>query len=165
MKKESLEVSIQKGDSLNEYGTDKVEFLFTANLGNQAEAISKVASGGEMSRLMLSLKALLSHHTDMPTLVFDEIDTGVSGRVADEMGGIINDISQNRQIINITHLPQIAAKGDTHFMVYKQHSDTETSTNIRKLTPIERIDEIAAMLSGNEITQHAIQQAKELIGK
>ena len=158
-----LKVSMTACKQLNKYGLDDVEFLFSANKGVECEAISKVASGGEMSRLMLALKALISSTQDMPTIIFDEIDTGVSGKVADKMGEIIMQMSKNRQIINITHLPQVAAKGETHLFVYKQDTELETVTNIRKLSYEERVGEIASMLSGEKTTQSAIAQAQELL--
>lgn len=163
MPNSALQVCVDRGESLTKYGIDKVEFLFSANKGVKCEPISKVASGGEMSRLMLSLKALISSSHNMPTLIFDEIDSGVSGKVADKMGEIIMDMASKRQIINITHLPQVAAKGDTHLFVYKEHGDTETVTNIRKLTAAERVTEIASMLSGEKTTESAISQAQELL--
>ncbi len=158
-----LVVEISSSDTLLPLGIDLVEFLFSANLGKSPESISKVASGGEMSRLMLALKSLISKHSDMQTLVFDEIDSGVSGRVADEMGQIINSMSSTRQIINITHLPQIAAKGDTHFVVSKVHSGDTTTSSIDKLTSQQRIEEIAKMLSGSTISEHARDQAKLML--
>jgi DNA repair protein RecN (Recombination protein N) len=124
--------------------------------------ISKVASGGEMSRLMLTLKSLLVKGSNLPTIIFDEIDTGVSGEVADKMGNIIKALSKKTQVINITHLPQIAAKGDTHYLVYKEDTPTTTHTKVRKLNDDERIIEIAKMLSGSKITDAAIEHAKEL---
>lgn len=158
-----LSVSISKESHLTKHGIDNVEFLFSANKGIQCESITKVASGGEMSRLMLALKALMSSSQNMATLIFDEIDSGVSGQVADKMGEIIMNMANNRQIVNITHLPQVAAKGDTHLFVYKEHTETESVTNIKKLTIEERIQEIASMLSGEKMTNSAIAQAKELL--
>ncbi len=164
MQNSKLIVEVRQSTTLNKKGFDDVEFLFSANKGMPCEAISKVASGGEMSRLMLSLKALLSNYSNMPTLIFDEIDTGVSGKVADKMGEIIYRMSQQRQIINITHLPQIAAKGNTHFFVYKEHLSDESITNIKQLSDEERIKEIAQMISGEQLTDWAMAQAKELLG-
>ena len=145
-------------------GIDKVIFLFSANKQLSFQEVSKVASGGEMSRLMLSIKTLLAKKGDLPTIIFDEIDTGVSGEVADKMGSIIKEVSQNIQVINITHLPQIASKGDFHFFVYKENNETFTSTQIKLLSKEERIIEIAKMLSGQNITPAAIQNAKSLLG-
>jgi DNA repair protein RecN (Recombination protein N) len=148
---------------LTNTGFDKIEFLFSANKQLSFQNVAKVASGGEMSRLMLSIKTLLAKQGDLPTIIFDEIDTGVSGEVADKMGGIIKDVSQDIQIINITHLPQIASKGDYHFFVYKESDDNSTSTQIKMLSKEERITEIAKMLSGQNLTPAAIQNAKALL--
>lgn len=145
-------------------GKDKVEFLFSANKGLAMEPIEKVASGGEMSRVMLSLKSLTAAHKSLPTIIFDEIDTGVSGRVADKMGEIMQRLSQSLQIICITHLPQVAAKGDSHFLVSKFETSTTTTTVINALSNSDRVEVIAKMLSGSEITDAARQQAKLLIG-
>ena len=123
-------------------------------------AIERIASGGELSRVMLVLKALLAERMQLPTVIFDEIDTGVSGRIADAMGDIIAELATKMQIVDITHLPQVAAKKGSHFVVYK----SEGYTNIRHLSQAERIDEIAKMLSGSEITDAARKQAKILLG-
>ncbi len=142
-------------------GGDSVGFRFSSTPKFQPQPIEKVASGGEISRVMLCLKALVADKTQMPTLVFDEIDTGISGRVADVTGEIIAELSAGRQVINITHLPQVASKGDTHFRVFK----SEGTTQIKHLSAEERVGEIAAMLSGSNITEAARQQAIALIGK
>ena len=144
-------------------GIDKAEFLFSANKLLPLQSVAKVASGGEMSRLMLSIKTLLAKKGDLPTIIFDEIDTGVSGEVADKMGSIIKEVSQSIQVINITHLPQIASKGDYHFFVYKETGDAATSTQIKLLNAQERITEIAKMLSGKNLTDAAIKNAKALL--
>jgi DNA repair protein RecN (Recombination protein N) len=143
-------------------GADNIAFLFSANKDMPPREISKVASGGEMSRLMLTLKSLLVNGMNLPTIIFDEIDTGVSGEVADKMGNIIKELSKKAQVINITHLPQIAAKGDAHYLVYKEDTPTTTHTKVRKLNNDERVMEIAKMLSGSKITDAAIQHAKEV---
>lgn len=148
---------------LTNTGIDKVGFLFSANKLLPLQDVAKVASGGEMSRLMLSIKTLLAKKGDLPTIIFDEIDTGVSGEVADKMGSIIKEVSQNIQVINITHLPQIASKGDYHFFVYKETGDAATSTQIKLLNAQERITEIAKMLSGKNLTDAAIKNAKALL--
>jgi DNA repair protein RecN (Recombination protein N) len=148
---------------LSNTGYDKIEFLFSANKQLSLQNVTKVASGGEMSRLMLSIKTLLAKNGNLPTIIFDEIDSGVSGEVADKMGSIIKDVSQNIQVINITHLPQIASKGDYHFFVYKESDDVATTTQIKLLTQQERITEIAKMLSGKDITEAAIKNAKALL--
>ncbi len=146
-------------------GCDVVQFLFSANKEMAPQEISRVASGGEMSRLMLSLKSLLAKQSGLPTIIFDEIDTGVSGEVADKMGGIIANLSQHMQVINITHLPQIASKGSSHFVVYKEIGASGTAvTCIKALTPDERVHEIAKMLSGERITDAAMANARELLG-
>ena len=142
-------------------GADTISFRFSSTPKFQPQPLEKVASGGEISRVMLCLKALVADKTNMPTLVFDEIDTGISGRVADVTGEIIAELSLGRQVINITHLPQVASKGETHFRVFK----AEGVTQIKHLSHEERVEEIAAMLSGSNITEAAIAQAKALIGK
>lgn len=128
------------------------------------QPVEKVASGGEMSRLMLSLKSLVARSGQLPTVIFDEIDTGVSGSVADRMGEIIVRLSSGLQVINITHLPQVAAKGSDHFFVYKEESASGTATRIRKLAPSERVEQIARMLSGTDVTEAAREQARLLLG-
>ena len=144
-------------------GTDNISFLFTANKNGVLCEISKVASGGEMSRVMLAIKALISKSKALPTIIFDEIDAGVSGEIAERMGIILKEISADMQVINITHLPQIAARGDHHFLVYKQDSENETTTRLKLLTKPERIEELAKMLSGENITAAAIMNAEELL--
>lgn len=142
-------------------GMDGVEFLFTANRTTSLQPIERIASGGELSRVMLSLKALLAESMQLPTILFDEIDTGVSGRIADAMGEIIARLSQQMQVVDITHLPQVASKGESHFVVYK----SEGRTHLRRLTSEERTTEIAKMLSGAEITEAALSQARILLKK
>lgn len=142
-------------------GMDGVEFLFTANRTTSLQPIERIASGGELSRVMLSLKALLAESMQLPTILFDEIDTGVSGRIADAMGKIIARLSQQMQVVDITHLPQVASKGECHFVVYK----SEGRTHLRRLTSEERTTEIAKMLSGAEITEAALSQARILLKK
>ena len=144
-------------------GMDVVSFLFTANKNGVLCEISKVASGGEMSRVMLAIKALISKSKALPTIIFDEIDAGVSGEIAERMGIILKEISADMQVINITHLPQIAAKGDHHYLVYKQDSESETTTHLKLLSKPERIEELAKMLSGENITAAAILNAEELL--
>jgi len=156
----------QPGDALtfNEHGIDQVRFLFNANKGHVLSEMSKVASGGELSRLMLSIKTLIAMHTALPTIIFDEIDTGISGEVAHKAGQIMEQLAQNLQVITITHLPQIASKGNSHYFVYKDDSQDVTYTRIRKLDNQERIDEVAKMLSGERAGESARQNAKELLG-
>lgn len=144
-------------------GMDSVNFLFTANKNGVLCEISKVASGGELSRVMLAIKALISKSKALPTIIFDEIDAGVSGEIAERMGNILKEISADMQVINITHLPQIAAKGDHHFLVYKQDSESETTTRLKLLSKSERVEELSKMLSGENITAAAILNAEELL--
>jgi DNA repair protein RecN (Recombination protein N) len=159
-----FKVVITAGNNYTATGCDDISFIFSANKDIPPQEISKVASGGEISRLMLSLKSLLVENIKLPTIIFDEIDTGVSGEVADKMGDIIKHLSNKVQVINITHLPQIAAKGDNHYLVYKEDTATATYSRVRRLNSAERIDEIAKMLSGSRITEAAIAQAKALLG-
>ncbi len=142
-------------------GADAVEFLFTANRSAAPRPIGKIASGGELSRVMLAIKALLASRMQLPTIIFDEIDTGVSGRIADAMGDIIAQLSATMQVIDITHLPQVASKGAAHFVVSKH----DGRTAIARLTDDERVAEIAKMLSGNTVTDAALAQARILLGK
>ncbi|MDR1983325.1 MAG: DNA repair protein RecN [Prevotellaceae bacterium] len=160
-----LNITIAENETFTPNGKDNVAFLFSANKEIAPQEISKVASGGEISRLMLSLKSLVIENGMFPTIIFDEIDTGISGDVADKTGEIINNLSKNSQIINITHLPQIASKGNNHYFVYKEETANTTTTNIRLLTQEERVMEIAKMLSGSDITKAAIDNAKELLKK
>lgn len=145
-------------------GTEIIKFMFSANKNVSTEAIEKVASGGEISRLMLSLKSILVENKTLPTIIFDEIDAGTSGEIADKMGAIIKRMSSKMQVINITHLPQIACKADFHYLVYKKDNHQTTNTYIRLLDKEERINEIAKMLSGKALTDAAIQNAKVLLG-
>ena len=148
---------------LNKDGLDEISLSFTANAGQALAPVSKVASGGELSRLMLAIKALLAKHTSLPTLIFDEIDTGISGETAIKVGEVIAGLGNNMQVISITHLPQIAAKGSSHYFVYKNETSNKTTTGIRKLTQPERIEIIAEMLSGKNPGASALQNAKELL--
>ena len=144
-------------------GKDELQFLFSANKGTDFGLLKKVASGGEMSRIMLAVKAILAQYSKLPTLIFDEIDTGVSGEIAIRMGEIMKEMSKNMQIFAITHLPQIAAKGDSHFKVFKSTVDNDTQSELKLLLPNERITEIAQMLSGANISDSALNHAKELL--
>ena len=146
-------------------GNNQIRFLFSANKGQSPLPMNKVASGGELSRLMLSIKSLIAVHTALPTIIFDEIDTGISGEVALKVGHIMEKLSKNMQVIAITHLPQIASKGDTHYRVYKDEKGNITNTNITKLNEEERIFELAKMLSGDNPGESAIQNARELLFK
>ena len=142
-------------------GSEQISFLFSANEGVTVRPIEKIASGGEMSRVMLALKSIISRSLALPTIIFDEIDTGVSGSVANAVGEVIAELSATMQVIDITHLPQVASKGNRHYLVYK----SESTTNMRQLTDDERVTEIANMLSGENITEAAIAQAKILLGR
>lgn len=144
-------------------GNTGIQLLFAANKGAQLGSLKKVASGGELSRIMLAVKAILSTKIQLPTLILDEIDTGVSGEIAHKMGAIMRGMSQNIQLFAITHLPQIAGKGQHHFKVYKEDDDTRTTSNVKALNAEERIQEIAQMLSGEVVTSAAIGQARELL--
>ena len=159
----NMQVSITPATEYTATGHDVVDFLFAANLGQSLQRVADVASGGEVARIMLSIKALTADTTALPTIIFDEIDTGVSGSVATRMADILRRMGQSRQVIAITHLPQIAAYGEQHIKVYKQDTNKRTETHIRPLTPEERITEIATMLSGNTPTPSAIKNAHELI--
>lgn len=144
-------------------GKDEMEFLFTANKGGQFNELKKAASGGELSRIMLAIKSILSKFIQLPTIMFDEIDSGVSGEISNKMASIMQQMSKTMQVFTITHLPQIAAKGDTHFKVYKEDIDNVTQTQLKKLTPDERIVEIAQMLGGVNISNSALAHAKQLL--
>lgn len=144
-------------------GIDRVQFLFSANKNITLQEISKIASGGELSRLMLSIKSLLSDSSGLPTIIFDEIDMGVSGEIADKVGNIIKRMSKGMQIINITHLPQVACKGDFHYLVYKSDEGESTTAHVKLLNNEERHIEIARMLSGEELTEAAMENARELL--
>ena len=157
-----VEMGLKKEPGLQ--GEDTVSFLFSANKNGTLQNISSVASGGEIARVMLSIKAMIAGAVKLPTIVFDEIDTGVSGEIADRMADMMQEMGeQNRQVISITHLPQIAARGRAHYKVYKKDSDTETNSHIRRLTDEERVEEIAHMLSGATLTEAALSNAKALL--
>lgn len=150
-------------DTFSSNGKDEIEWLFSANKGSNLGALKKVASGGEMSRIMLAIKSVLSNYSNLPTIIFDEIDTGISGEVANKMAEIMQEMATNMQVITITHLPQIAAKGNHHLKVYKNDEMDITKTQIRKLSKVERIKELAEMLGGKSISASAIEHAKELL--
>lgn len=156
-----FEAAVVDCGALTEGGRDRVEFRFSANRTTPPAAVERIASGGELSRVMLALKALLARRMQLPTILFDEIDTGVSGRIADAMGEIIASLSASMQVVDITHLPQVASKGTAHFVVYKRGGRTD----ITRLGDEERVTEIAKMLSGSEITDAAVAQARILLGK
>ncbi len=158
-----FQVAIENNSHFYPDGMDKVMFLFSANKNQPEENISKIASGGEISRLMLSIKAILSESIALPTIIFDEIDTGVSGEIADKMATIMQNMAKNMQVISITHLPQIAARGKNHYKVFKEEDENTVHTRITLLNDNERIDEIARLLSGKDISKEAIENAKSLI--
>jgi DNA repair protein RecN (Recombination protein N) len=157
-----VKIDITEAD-LDEYGRNRIEFLFDANKSNRFEPIRKVASGGELSRLMLCIKSLVAQHIDLPTMIFDEIDTGISGEAAKQVGIIMKGLAAKRQIICITHQPQIAGKANAHFFVYKEIRGEAIKTNIRLLNEDERITAIAKMLSGEKPTAAALENARELM--
>jgi DNA repair protein RecN (Recombination protein N) len=153
-------VEVADAGELLASGSDRIRFMFSANARMAPQPVEKIASGGEISRVMLSLKALLAEKSKLPTIIFDEIDTGVSGRIADAMGDIISSLGENMQVVAITHLPQVASKGKSHFVVYKEQS----TTHLTRLGEDDRITEIAKMLSGSQITSAAMSQARILLG-
>jgi DNA repair protein RecN (Recombination protein N) len=158
-----VEMGLRK--EIGPHGEDTVRFLFSANKNGTLQDISSVASGGEIARVMLSLKAMIAGAVKLPTIVFDEIDTGVSGEIADRMADIMQEMGDcNRQVISITHLPQIASRGRAHYKVYKLDNENETNSHIRRLTDDERVEEIAHMLSGATLTEAALQNARALLG-
>ncbi|MDX1937273.1 MAG: DNA repair protein RecN [Flavihumibacter sp.] len=158
-----LKVSIEALAALQEYGADQVQFLFDANKSNRFEPIHKVASGGELSRLMLCIKSLVAQSLQLPTLIFDEIDTGISGEAAKQVGVIMKGMAKKIQVLAITHQPQIAGKADAHYFVYKEIKGEAVKTNIRLLTQEERITAIAKMLSGEKPTAAALENAREMV--
>ncbi|MCF1192637.1 DNA repair protein RecN [Mangrovimonas sp. AS39] len=158
-----FKIELQLVNQFLQNGKDQIAFLFVANKGGNFNELKKAASGGELSRIMLAVKAILSNYVQLPTIMFDEIDTGVSGEISHKMGQIMLDMSKNMQVFAITHLPQIAAKGHSHFKVYKEDKEDVTETNLVKLNHDERIIEIAQMLGGVEISNSAIAHAKQLL--
>jgi DNA repair protein RecN (Recombination protein N) len=155
-------IEIFRAGDFNSFGIDKADFLFSANKQVSPENLSKVASGGELSRVMLSLKSVLTKNINLPTIIFDEIDSGVSGEVANKVGQILSEMGKYMQVINITHLPQVASRGSKHYFVFKDELDDSTITRIKLLTKEERIIEVAKLLSGSEVTETAIKNAREL---
>lgn len=157
-----IKISIQDSD-LNYYGKDKVEFLFDANKNNRYEPIRKIASGGELSRLMLSIKSLVAKSVQMPIMIFDEIDTGISGEAAKQVGFLMKELGVSHQVISITHQPQIAARADTHFIVYKNEQQGTIKTHVKKLSDSERVEAIAHMLGGEKLTAVVLENAREMV--
>jgi DNA repair protein RecN (Recombination protein N) len=158
-----FQVSVFPVDEFTENGNDEVQFLFSANKNRPVQPVTLIASGGEVSRLMLAIKSMVAHKADLPTIIFDEIDTGVSGEIANRMGEIMQHMSTDMQVITITHLPQIAAKGKQHYRVYKDESGMQSQTYIQRLNETERLNELAHMLSGKNITDAAMLNAKDLL--
>jgi len=158
-----FKIDIKTTSTYFENGKDELEFLFSANKGTDFGLLKKVASGGEMSRIMLAVKAILAQYSKLPTLIFDEIDSGVSGEIAIRMGEIMKEMSQKMQIFAITHLPQIAAKGTAHFKVSKSTVGEDTQSELKLLSSEERIVEIAQMLSGTVVSDSALNHAKALL--
>jgi DNA repair protein RecN (Recombination protein N) len=158
-----FEIKLNTAEKYFENGKDVLDFLFSANKGGQFNELKKAASGGELSRIMLGIKSILSKYTQLPTIMFDEIDTGVSGEISNKMGLIMQQMSKKMQVFAITHLPQIAAKGDSHFKVFKEDVNDVTQTQLVKLNHEERIVEIAKMLGGINISDTAVEHAKQLL--
>lgn len=158
-----FKIELNPTDTFFENGKDELSFLFTANKGAAFGELKKVASGGELSRIMLAIKSILANYSQLPTIIFDEIDTGVSGEVANKIAEILKSMSQKMQVISITHLPQIAAKGDNHFKVYKEDINNQTFTKLRELTHQSRIVELAEMLAGEKKSEAALAHARELL--
>jgi DNA repair protein RecN (Recombination protein N) len=159
-------VNLRERSTPSSNGLDEISFLFSANKNGQLQDVASVASGGEIARVMLSLKALIAGAVKLPTIIFDEIDTGVSGSIAEKMALIMEDMGkQHRQVISITHLPQIAARGRAHYKVYKEDTADHTLSHIRLLTREERVKEIANMLSGAVLTDAALNNARALLAQ
>ena len=158
-----LKIEIQPLEELNSTGLDEVNFMFAANKGGRLQMIKDVASGGEISRLTLCTKSLVASAIPLPTLIFDEIDSGVSGDVALKMGNILRQLSDHHQVVSITHSPQIASKANAHYFVYKKDTEERTITKVKALSKEERIRAIATMLSSNPPSNSALENARELV--
>jgi DNA repair protein RecN (Recombination protein N) len=156
-------ISLSQLQEFTSTGIDQADFLFSANRQIAPENLARIASGGELSRVMLSLKSLLTKNINLPTIIFDEIDSGVSGEVADKVGQILAAMGKYMQVINITHLPQVASRGTKHYHVYKDDIDDSTFTRVKLLSDDERILEVARLLSGSEVTETAMKNARELL--
>jgi DNA repair protein RecN (Recombination protein N) len=163
MENANFKIELEKGTSYFKNGFDKLNFLFSANKGTAFDEMKKVASGGELSRIMLGVKLILSKYSKLPTIIFDEIDTGVSGEVSNKIAEIMHEMGDFMQVITITHLPQIASKGKSHYKVYKEDIEGVTTTFLKKLSKKERVNEVAEILGGKNITSSAIEHAKELL--
>ena len=160
-----LKINLNRLADLHTNGLDDISIQFTANKGGKLGELVKVASGGELSRIMLAIKALVCKYTALPTIIFDEIDTGISGETAHKTGGIMAEMGKTMQVVAITHLPQIAGKGQSHFKVYKQTKANVTKTFIKPLRDQERLEEIARMLSGEKLSEAALENARVLLGQ
>ena len=163
MDQATFKIQLNKGSEFYNNGTDQISFMFSANRGSDFKTLKKVVSGGELSRIMLAIKAILSKYKKLPTLVFDEIDSGVSGKISNSIAEVMGTISTKLQVFTITHLPQVAAKGNHHFRVEKKLDNGKTTTFLEFLDQKSRIQEIAKMLSGNKVTKSAIEHAKQLM--
>ena len=163
MDQASFKIQLNKGSEFYDNGTDQISFMFSANRGSDFKTLKKVVSGGELSRIMLAIKSILSQYKKLPTLVFDEIDSGVSGKISNSIAEVMGTISTKLQVFTITHLPQVAAKGNHHFRVEKKLDNGKTTTFLEFLNEKSRIQEIAKMLSGNKVTKSAIEHAKQLM--
>ena len=163
MKNTRFKINLEKSDDFLMNGKDKLNFLMSSDKGKSFETLKRVASGGEMSRMMLGIKSILSKYSNLPAIIFDEIDTGVSGEVSNRIAEVMRSMSENMQVITITHLPQVAAKGQHHYKVYKEDRQGGISSNIRRLNEDERLVELAEMLGGSKITESAIAHAKQLL--
>lgn len=162
MKNLQVEITVRDTE-LSSTGIDHVEFLFAFNKNQPLLPVGNTASGGEISRLMLCIKSIVADKMQLPSIIFDEVDTGVSGDVADKMGGLMRQIAGNIQVIAITHLPQVASKGQTHYKVFKEDTENSTVTRIKQLDSDERVRELAMMLSGSSVNEAAIANARELL--
>ncbi|OMP29783.1 DNA repair protein RecN [Mangrovimonas sp. DI 80] len=158
-----FQIGLELSKQFYNNGKDDLEFLFSANKGGQFNELKKAASGGELSRIMLAIKSILSKYQQLPTIMFDEIDTGVSGEISDKMGVLMQEMSKTMQVFTITHLPQVAAKGDAHYKVFKTDIDEVTQTQLKRLSHDERIVEIAQMLGGIDVSNSALEHAKQLL--
>ncbi len=163
MKSAKFQINLIKNDTFLKNGKDSIEFLFSANKGLDFKPLKKVVSGGELSRIMLSMKSILARYKKLPTIIFDEIDSGVSGIISNGLADVMYDMSKNMQVFTITHSPQIASKGNVHIGVYKEFEDNSTVTKLKILNSNERIKEVAFMLSGKKITESALEHAKQLL--
>jgi DNA repair protein RecN (Recombination protein N) len=163
MKNSRFKFELSNSDSFLSNGKDELKLLYSANKGDNYGELKKIASGGELSRIMLSIKSILSSYTQLPTIIFDEIDTGVSGEVSNKMAEIMKSMSSYMQVMSITHLPQVAAKGEYHYKVYKEEISGKTLTQLKMLSSNERIEEIAEILGGKTLSASALAHAKELL--